>query len=84
MPARCTHYCAAHACRHATQANSPAYFRLRPVYDATVAALSAGGASRYVYANIGVYLLLMPALLGWLTYGALRDGYRIRQLRRQV
>ena len=83
-PARCTRYCAAHACRHAIRANSPAYFRLRPLYRATVAALAAGGAGWYVYANAGFYLLLLPALLLWLTYGALRNAHLIRQLKSQV
>ena len=82
--ARCTRYCAAHACRHATRANSPAYFRLRPLYRATVAALAAGGAGWYVYANIGFYLVLLPALLLWLTHGALRNWGLIRQLKSQL
>lgn len=77
---RCTRYCAAHGCRHATRANSPAYFRLRPVCRATVAALAAGGAGWYAAANIAFYLILMPVLLGWLTYGALRNWHLIRQL----
>lgn len=79
-PARCTRYCAAHSCRHATRANSPTYFRLRPLYRATVAALAAGGAGWYVYANSGFYLVLLPALLLWLTYGALRNWRLIRRL----
>lgn len=79
-PARCTRYCAAHSCRHATRANSPAYFRLRPLYQATVAALAAGGADWYVYANSGFYLVLLPALLLWLTYGALHNWRLIRRL----
>jgi len=83
-PAYCTRYCAAHACRHATRANSPAYSRLRPLYRATVAALAAGGAGWYVYANAGFYLVLLPILLLWLTYGALRNARRIRQLKSQV
>lgn len=83
-PARCTRYCALHSCRHATRANSPAYLRLRPVYRATVAALGAGGAGLYVAANIGFYLILMPAVLLWLTYGALRDASTIRQLRTRL
>jgi hypothetical protein len=84
VPGRCTRYCAAHSCRHATRANSPAYFRLRPLYAATVRGLSAGGRGLYAAVNIGFYLVLMPALLGWLTYGALRNARTIRQLRRQV
>ena len=82
-PARCTRYCAAHSCRHATRANSPAYFRLRPLYRATVRGLRAGGAANYQLANILFYLLLVPALLLGLTYGALRDAGRIWQLKRQ-
>ena len=78
---RCTRYCAAHGCRHATRANSPAYFRLRPLYRATVAALAAGGAGWYAAANIAFYLVLLPALLLWLTYGALRNRRTIQQLR---
>ncbi len=81
VPTRCTRYCAAHRCRHATRANSPAYFQLRPVYMATVAALGAGGAGLYVAVNIGFYLVFIPALLLWLTYGALRNAGAIRQLR---
>lgn len=81
VPARCTRYCALHGCRHATRANSPAYFRLRPVYRATVAALAVGGAGWYAVANIAFYLVLMPALLIWLTYGVLRNGHTIRRLR---
>jgi len=83
-PTHCTRYCAAHGCRHATRANSPAYFRLRPLYVATVRGLHAGGAGSYVLANILVYLLLLPGLLVWLTYGALRDARLLRQLRRHV
>lgn len=80
VPARCTRYCAAHGCRHATRANSPAYFRLRPLYAATVAGLAAGGRGLYAAANIVCYLVLIPGLLGWLTYGALRNWRTIRQL----
>ena len=43
VPGRCTRFCAAHNCRHATRANSPAYFRLRPLYAATVRGLLLGG-----------------------------------------
>lgn len=84
VAARCTRYCAAHGCRHATRANSPAYFRLRPLYRATVGALGAGGARLYVAANIGFYLVGVPAVLLWLTYGALRNGRTIRQLKSQL
>lgn len=80
-PARCTRYCAAHSCRHATRANSPAYFRLRPLYRATVAALAVGGKGCYAAANVGFYLVLLPVLLLWLTYGALRNWRTIRRLR---
>jgi hypothetical protein len=83
-PARCTRYCAAHHCRHATRANSPAYFRLRPVYAATVRGLMLGGRGWYAAVNIGVYLVLLPALLLWLTYGALRNAGTIQQLKNQV
>lgn len=78
---RCTRYCALHSCRHATQANSLAYFQLRPLYAATVRGLHAGGAANYVLVNILVYLLLLPALLVWLTYGALRNAQHLYRLR---
>ena len=81
VPTRCTRYCAAHTCRQATRANSPAYFRLRPLYRATVAALAAGGKGWYAAANVGFYLVLVPVLLLWLTYGALRNWRTIRRLR---
>ncbi|MGI4869992.1 MAG: hypothetical protein ACRYFX_02305 [Janthinobacterium lividum] len=81
VPARCTRYCTAHGCRHATRANSPAYFRLRPLYNLTVQTLAAGGKAWYAAVNIGFYLILMPALLLWLTYGALRNAGTIRQLK---
>jgi len=83
-PARCTRYCALHSCRHATRANSPAYFRLRPVYAATVRGLSAGGRGLYAAVNIGFYLVLMPTLVLGLTYGALRNARLIRQLKKQL
>ena len=83
-PARCTRYCAAHGCRHATRANSPAYFRLRPLYAATVWGLMLGGRARYAAVNIGFYLGLVPALLLWLAYGALRNASTIQQLKRQL
>ena len=78
---RCTRYCAAHSCRHVTRANSPLYFRLRPLYAATVAALGAGGRGLYAAANVGFYLLIIPSLLVWLTYGALRNARLIHQLK---
>jgi hypothetical protein len=84
VPARCTRYCAAHGCRHATRANSPAYFRLRPVYAATVRGLMLGGRARYAAVNVAFYLVLVPGLLLWLAYGALRDAARLRQLSRRV
>ena len=77
---RCTRYCYFHACPHATRANSPAYFRLRPVYTATIQGLSAGGRGWYVTANVSFFLLLIPLLLTWLTYGVLRDARTIREL----
>ncbi len=80
-PARCTRYCAAHGCRHATRATSPAYFRLRPLYAATIRGLMLGGRARYAGVNVAFYLVLMPCLLGWLTYGALGNAIRIRQLK---
>ena len=43
VAARRTRYCYAHACPHATAANSPAYWRLRPLYGLVIAGLSAGG-----------------------------------------
>lgn len=79
----CTRYCAMHGCRHATAANSPAYFQLRPLYRATVRGLHAGGAANYAAVNILFYLLLLPALLLWLVYGALRNAQLIRQLKSQ-
>lgn len=78
----CTRYCAAHGCRHVTRANSPAYFRLRPLYGATVKGLKLGGS--YQATNIAFYLGFIPLLLVWLTYGALRDAGRIRQLRQSL
>lgn len=84
LPARCTRACAAHGCRHATRANSPAYFRFRPLYGLTIKALSLGGAGRYALVNIAFYLGIIPALLSWLCYGALRNAGLIRQLNRQL
>ena len=78
----CTRYCALHHCTHATPANSRAYFQLRPAYDATVRALGAGGRGWYVATNVVVYLGLLPLLLGWLTYGALRNAHTISRLRK--
>ena len=83
VPGRCTRYCAAHGCRHATVANSPAYFQLRPLYAATVRGLRAGGAanSNYQTVNILFYLVLLPGLLVWLTYGAVRNARLLHRLR---
>lgn len=83
VPTRCTRYCAAHTCRHATQANSPLYFQLRPLYAATVAGLAAGGRGWYAAANIAFYLVLIPGLLLGLTYGALRNRNIIQRLKQQ-
>lgn len=80
--AHCTRYCALHSCPHATRANSPAYFRLRPLYAATVRTLAAGGRRWYAAANIAFYLGLLPLVLGWLAYGALRDAQIISTLKR--
>ena len=81
LATRCTRYCYFHACPHATKANSPAYFWLRPVYAATKRGLSAGGRKWYVTVNVAVYLVLVPLLLTWLTYGVLRDARTIRRLK---
>ena len=78
--ARCTRYCEAHGCPHATAGNSPAFFRLRPLYGGTIQALKMGGMRNYAAANSGFYLLLVPGLLLWLTYGALRNAQTLRQL----
>ena len=83
--ARCTRYCVAHGCPHATPANSPAFFRLRPLYMLTIKVLSIGGGALYGLLNIVFYVLLIPGLLVWLTYGALRNTrtiHRLRQARR--
>ena len=83
MAGRCTRYCYAHACPHATAANSPAYFRLRPLYGGTIAALSVGGGKLYGLFNVAFYLILIPGLLLWLTYGALRNARTLRQLKQR-
>lgn len=83
--ARCTRYCTAHGCAHATRANSPAFFRLKPLYALTIKALSMSGRARYGLLNIAFFLVLIPGLLVWLTYGALRNArtiHRLRQARR--
>jgi hypothetical protein len=83
-PARCTRYCAAHGCRHATRANSPVYFRLRPLYAATIRGLMLGSRARYAGVSVALYLGLIPGLLGWLAYGTLRDAARIRQFKSRL
>lgn len=83
LPTRCSRYCEAHNCPHATPANSPAYFQLRPLYDATIQGLSMGGRQFYALANISFYLVLMPLLLLGLTYGALRNMVLIHRLKAQ-
>ncbi|WP_426491243.1 hypothetical protein [Hymenobacter sp. 102] len=77
---RCTRYCHDHACPHALPANSPAYFRLRPLYGLTIRVLSAGGGGpMYVLANLLVFLVGIPLLLLHLTYAVLRDARAIRR-----
>ncbi len=78
---RCTRYCEAHGCPHATAANSPMFFRLRPVYAGTIRALAAGGPGLYAAFNVAFYVVFIPALLVWLTYGALRNVGTLRRLR---
>ncbi|WP_460609471.1 hypothetical protein [Hymenobacter terrigena] len=80
---RCTRYCYAHACPHATAANSPAYVRLRPLYRFTIAALSLGGGALYSLFNVAFYLIFAPILLLWLIYGALRNARALRQLKQR-
>ena len=80
---RCTRYCEAHGCPHATAANSPAYWQLKPLYRATIAALAAGGTKWYAAANIAVFLVALPLLLLGLMYGLLRNAVLIRQLKHQ-
>ena len=81
LPNRCSRYCEAHACPHATRANSPAYFELQPIYAATVRGLAAGGKRYYAAANIAFYLVLVPLVLLGLAYGALRNMLLIRRLK---
>ena len=81
---RCTRYCEAYGCRHATAANSPAFTRLRPLYVATIRGLSVGGTGLYAALNIAFYVVLIPGLLIWLTYGALRNAGRLRQQKYQA
>jgi hypothetical protein len=77
----CTRYCHDHACPHATPSNSSVYFQLRPLYGATVRALSAGGGgTAYVLANLVVFLVAIPCVLLRLTYAVLRDARAIRRL----
>lgn len=77
----CTRYCYFHECPHATRANSPAYFRLRTLYAATIKGLAAGGIKWYLKANVAFYLVLIPLLLTWLTYGVLRNARAILDLK---
>ena len=78
---RCTRFCHDHACPHATPSNSPAYHRLRPLYELTIRALAAGGGgAAYVLANLLVFLVVIPLLLLRLTYAVLRDACAIRRL----
>lgn len=81
LPGRCSRYCEAHNCPHATPANSPAYFKLRPLYAATVQGLAAGGMRHYAVVNIAFYLVIIPLLLVNLMYGALRNMVLIRRLK---
>lgn len=81
---RCTRYCEAYGCRHATAANSPAFTRLRPLYVATIQGLSVGGTGLYAALNIAFYVIFIPGLLTWLTYSALRNMGRIQQLKKQA
>lgn len=83
VAARCTRYCEHHGCPHATAANSPAFWRLRPLYVATIGALSVGGSALYGLFNIAFYVVLIPGLLLWLTYGALRNARTLRRLKQQ-
>ncbi|MDO7847119.1 hypothetical protein Q5H92_12170 [Hymenobacter sp. M29] len=83
LAGRCSRYCEMHGCPHATPANSPAYFRLRPLFVATIKGLMGGGRQWYAAVNIGFYLVLIPLLLLGLTYGALRNAVLIRQLKAQ-
>ncbi|WP_022826281.1 hypothetical protein [Hymenobacter norwichensis] len=80
-PTHCTRYCHNHACPHATPANSPAYFQLRPLYGSIVRALATGGGgTTYILANLLVFLVAIPLLLLRLTYAVLRDARTIRRL----
>ncbi|WP_310393605.1 hypothetical protein [Hymenobacter sp.] len=81
LAGRCSRYCEAYGCPHATPANSPAYFRLRPLFVATIKGLMGGGRAWYAAVNIAFYLVLIPLLLLGLTYGALRNAVLIRQLK---
>ncbi|GAA4375069.1 hypothetical protein GCM10023186_07320 [Hymenobacter koreensis] len=81
---RCSRYCEKHGCPHATPANSPAFFRLRPLYVGTIKALAAGGLGLYAAANIAFYVVLIPLLLIWLTYGALRNSVLIRRIKSEL
>lgn len=80
---QCSRYCEHHGCPHATAANSPAFFQLRPLYVATIKGLAAGGQQHYAAANIVFYVVLIPLLLVGLTYGALRNAVLIHRLKAQ-
>jgi len=84
VASRCTRYCYFHACPHATATNSPAYFQLRPLYNATIKGLAAGGKKWYVTANILFYLVFMPLLLFWLVSGIVRSQDLISQLQSRL
>lgn len=47
LASRCSRYCEHHGCPHATPANSPAFFQLRPLYVATIKGLASGGQGLY-------------------------------------
>lgn len=84
VASRCTRYCYFHACPHATAANSPAYFQLRPLYKAMIKGLAAGGKKWYVTANILFYLVFIPLLLLWLVSGIVRSQHLITQLQSRL
>jgi hypothetical protein len=84
LATRCSRYCERYGCPHATPTNSPAYFRLRPLYVATIKGLAAGGKKLYATANIVIYVVLIPLLLMGLIYGALRNALLIHRLKLQL
>jgi len=82
LATQCSRYCEHYGCPHATPANSPAFFKLRPLYVATIQGLTAvGGPGFYATANIVFYVVLIPLLLIGLTYGALRNAVLIHRLK---